>query len=217
MARMKLEDLVLDDDETDDESADDSASKEVATPSISEPEAVTVTNLDDTDTAESSGESRRKQASPPKRRRSRTTGDRPALATVYTTSETFRALRNHVQQRKAKGEIVSYGLVTLLAVQEHRDTLSRLWAEESTGSTAAADASDDDLFGITIRQAAPKKVPWQLHGASPAQVETLDHLADEWGAPSRSVLVQEALNRYLEPAPKKRRPAKRQPQNPDAN
>lgn len=213
MARVKLSDLTLDDDETDDEAADESASKEVATPPISEPEAVTVTNLDDTDTAESAVESRRKQASPPKRRRSRTTGDRPALATVYTTSETFRALRNHVQQRKAKGEIVSYGLVTLLAVQENRDTLSRLWE-----AAAAADTDDDDdLFGIKIRQAAPKKVPWQLHGASPAQVETLDHLADEWGAPSRSVLVQEALNLYLEPAPKKRRPAKRQPQNPEAN
>lgn len=214
MARMKLEALLDNVDETDDETGDESSPKEVATPPISEPEAVTVTNLGDTGTAESSDESRRKQASPPKRRRSRTTGDRPALATVYTTSETFRALRNHVQQRKAKGEIVSYGLVTLLAVQENRGTLSRLWGAEAT---AAVDASDDDLFGITIRQAAPKKVPWQLHGASPAQVETLDKLADEWGAPSRSVLVQEALNRYLEPAPKKRRPAKRQPQTPEAN
>lgn len=116
MARVKLEDLVLDDDETDDASA----SKEAADQPFSAPEAVTVTNLDDTDTAENPPEAPRKTVSPPKRRRSRTTGDRPALATVYTASETFRQLRNHVQARKAKGEIVSYGVVTLLAVQEKK-------------------------------------------------------------------------------------------------
>lgn len=214
MARIRLEDLDLEDDETDEETGSESTSKEVATPPISEAEGVTVTNLDNTGTAESSSESRREQASPPKRPRSRTTGDRPALATVYTTNEAFRALRNHVQQRKAKGEIVSYGVVTLLAVQENRDKLSHLWRQ---AEPAAADTGDDDLFGITIRQAAPKKVPWQLHGASPAQVETLDNLADKWGAPSRSVLVQEALNLYLELAPKKRRLTKRAAQNAESN
>lgn len=209
MARVKLEDLVLDDDETDDASA----SKEAADQPFSAPEAVTVTNLDDTDTAENPPEAPRKTVSPPKRRRSRTTGDRPALATVYTASETFRQLRNHVQARKAKGEIVSYGVVTLLAVQEKKETLAQRW--RGVAAPAATDAGGD-LFGITIRRAAPKKVPWQLHGASPAQVEILDNLADEWGAPSRSVLVEEALNLYLEPTPK-RRATKRASQNAESN
>lgn len=131
------------------------------------------------------------------------------IATVYTTDAIFQRLREHVSSRKAKGEILSYGIASLLAVRQHRHELSCLWhgaASEDEGNPSTADTNtdiDDDLFGITIRRAAPKKVPWQLHGASPAQVQLLDELTHKWGAPSRSVLVQEALIRYLPRAARK--------------
>ncbi|WP_100514021.1 hypothetical protein [Mycobacteroides abscessus] len=120
------------------------------------------------------------------------------LATVYTPNAIFQKLKAHVSQRKAKGEIVSLGRIVLLAVRDNQRELSMLWSPGRTAAELSADEADDDLFGdITIRKAPPKKVPWQLHGAKPVHVAALDRLVDEWSAPSRSVLVEEALTLYF--------------------
>lgn len=192
MAKVDLASLVADDDDT----------VEPAGPSTPEPPAVTVTK--------EAGTERLPEKTPRKRSRATTAtthGGRAAPSTVYTAGTTFRQLRDHVRQRKAKGELVSYGVVTLLAVQQNSDWLKHRWEGGVVRTdTEAADLDDSDsgnLFGITIRQAAPKKVPWQLHGATPQQVKLLDDLVEQWGAPSRSVLVEDALNRYLGQAGRK--------------
>lgn len=115
------------------------------------------------------------------------------LATVYTARTVYAALRQHASRQKAKGELISYGVIVLLAVDKYQDELSKLW-------TTADDAEPEThgLFGITVKKAAPKKVPWQLHGATPQQIRKLDDIAANWDAPNRSVLVEEALIRYLD-------------------
>ncbi|QNI09741.1 hypothetical protein GAN17_25415 (plasmid) [Mycobacterium kubicae] len=96
-----------------------------------------------------------------------------------------------MKTQRARGELLSYGVVVLLAVEKHATELADLWnrTEEHTGGGG--------LFDIKVRKAAPKKVPWQLHGATPQQIRKLDDIAHQWNAPNRSVLVEEALVRYL--------------------
>lgn len=190
MAKVTLASLVTDDD-------DDLSTKSPARTSPPEPEkTVTVTKQAAPDT----------QAGAPRRETRR----RPVkkIATVYTSDAVFRQLREYVANRKARGEILTYGVTSLLAVQAHRDELATLWTPaggEAAGPGEVEGNDNDDLFGVTVRKAAPKKVPWQLHGASPAQVQLLDDLVEQWSAPSRSVLVEEALQRYLAPVPRGKR------------
>lgn len=176
MANLDLKDLVDFDDE-DDDGAGDGADAGAAD-----------NEEHDEDASESGGVARI----------GRPRGPVKNLATVYTPNAIFQKLKTHVSQRKAKGEIVSLGRIVLLAVRDNREELSTLWPSAPTATELAADEADDDLFGdITIRKAPPKKVPWQLHGAKPVHVAALDRLVDDWNAPSRSVLVEEALTLYF--------------------
>jgi hypothetical protein len=193
MAKVSLASLVATDD-------DDLSTKTPARTSPPEAESsVTVTN-------EAAPEA---HVSAPRRQTRR----RPVkkIATVYTTDAVFRQLREYVANRKARGEILTYGVASLLAVQAHRDELATLWTEAGGEAPDEGTSEEDDLFGVTVRKAAPKKVPWQLHGASPAQVQLLDDLVEQWCAPSRSVLVEEALVRYLAPAPRAKRVSRAAP------
>lgn len=169
MAKVSLTSLLDDDDDTTDEQSDTTTS-----------ETVTVTK----DEVEG-GTQRTKPPRDP---------DRivKSLATVYTPSTVFTALRKYASGQRAKGQLVSYGVIVLLAVDKHQDELAALWTTDQPPQT------DGGLFGVTVRKAAPKKVPWQLHGATPDQIRKLDDLVDEWNAPNRSVLVEEALVRYLD-------------------
>lgn len=128
---------------------------------------------------------------PPQRRPSDRTKVVKRLATVYTPQTVYNALSRHVKNQRAKGELLSYGVVVLLAVEKHATELATLWNDTE------APASTGGLFDVQVRKAAPKKVPWQLHGATPQQIRKLDDIAAEWNAPNRSVLVEEALVRYL--------------------
>lgn len=185
MAKVSLKSLVTDnDDETPDETPTP-APDETAAPSV------TVTNP-----VGAVGHT------PPKARGRARRGPIKTVATVYTTNPVFQRLRQHVASCKVRGDIVSYGVVTLLAVQAHADELSRYWTEHGPG---ASSRGADDMFGVTVRKAGPKKVPWQLHGTTAQQVALLDGFAEQWGAPSRSELVEVALNMYLGPARRGRR------------
>lgn len=186
MAKVSLKSLVTDD--------DDEAPEEVpaAAPVEDAPTSVTVTNP-----VGAVGHSA------PKARGRARRGPIKTIATVYTANPVFQRLRQHVASCKVRGDIVSYGVVTLLAVQANADELSRYWTE---GPGAVADGvGGDDMFGVTVRKAGPKKVPWQLHGTTAEQVALLDGYAEQWGAPSRSELVEVALNMYLGPARRARR------------
>lgn len=181
MAKVSLKSLVTDDDDETTEDAPDSV------PVQNTDTSVTVTNP-----VGAVGHTA------PKSRGRAPRGPIKTIATVYTGNPIFQRLRQHVAGCKIKGDIVSYGVVTLLAVQANADELSRYWTEGPGRETAGADGGG--MFGVTVRKAGPKKVPWQLHGTTSEQVELLDGFVEQWGAPSRSELVEVALTMYLGPA-----------------
>jgi hypothetical protein len=85
------------------------------------------------------------------------------------------------------------GSVALRAIEAHADELASHW------STPASDPGRPGrLFGThtSLRRRTEPGVQTQLRIAAP-DAETLDELAVQWGAPSRSALVNEALRRYV--------------------
>jgi hypothetical protein len=91
----------------------------------------------------------------------------------------------------------SYGQVVLDAVEQHADDLKTRW-------THAVPVSGTGLFRraevgrpTRRRHSAPRaRVP--LAGVINTDAAVLDQLASDWGAGSRSALVEEALRLYLE-------------------
>jgi hypothetical protein len=85
------------------------------------------------------------------------------------------------------------GSVALRAIEAHADELASHW------STPASDPGRPGrLFGThtSLRRRTEPGVQTQLRIAAP-DAETLDELAVQWDAPSRSALVNEALRRYV--------------------
>ncbi|TEA09163.1 hypothetical protein [Mycobacteroides salmoniphilum] len=175
MARKSLADLVIDD-------VIDDTSDETSAPNPEDSNPADDRHSDENETGTGKPKPRRSPRQPG------TTVKKHG--TVYTRSTVLTALTKYVNRRKAEGELVSYGVVSLQAVEEFSEELAQLWAThvEETGT---------GMFGITIRKKPPKKVPWQLHGATPDQVNLLDRKVDEWNAPSRSEVVEQALIRKL--------------------
>jgi hypothetical protein len=87
-----------------------------------------------------------------------------------------------------------FATIVLEAIESNADELTQAWLE-------AAASSAGRLF---VGRAAPQQ---RRRRREPAQqillrmdsrdADTLDQLVSDWGAPSRSALVTEALRRYL--------------------
>jgi hypothetical protein len=86
------------------------------------------------------------------------------------------------------------GNVALRAIEAHAEELQVHWRTPT--------APPAGLFAITaqLHRRAEPGVQTQLR-ISPQDAVTLDNIASEWGAPSRSALVNEALRRYVKNAP----------------
>jgi hypothetical protein len=89
------------------------------------------------------------------------------------------------------------GSVALRAIEAHADDLARYWRS----SAAAARSGPGRLFGSTslLHRRTEPGVQTQLR-ISVGDATTLDQLANDWAAPSRSALVNEALRRYVRPS-----------------
>jgi len=98
------------------------------------------------------------------------------------------ALREHATRLQ-----LTQPTVALRAVESHADELGQHWKNTELNSAAAgalfAGSSTPPRFG------RPKTSP-QMRLAE-HDIATLDRLVDEWDAPSRSALINEALRRYL--------------------
>lgn len=83
------------------------------------------------------------------------------------------------------------GSVALRAIEAHADALQTHWRIPQAPTTGT-------LFAIStqVHRRVEPGVQTQLR-ISPQDAATLDNLASEWGAPSRSALVNEALRRYV--------------------
>lgn len=88
------------------------------------------------------------------------------------------------------------GGVALRAIEAHADHLQIHW--ETTRAGATGRLFDTDTQQRRRRRSEPG-VQTQLR-ISVRDANTLDLLAGEWGAPSRSALVNEALRRYVMPS-----------------
>jgi len=86
-------------------------------------------------------------------------------------------------------------MVALRALEANADDLAGHWATESETIP-----SSGGLFGHTRspRRRTEPGVQTQLRIAA-IDALTLDQLVEDWAAPSRSALVNEALRRYVRP------------------
>jgi len=129
------------------------------------------------------------------------TPTRVAPPEVALAPEVYTALRALTLQERATNPVAArtYGRVALDAIEAHADDLAQLW------NTSCPPSDSGGALFSSPRQArssarrrhaqAPARVP--LAGVLGSDVEQLDALAREWGAGSRSALVEAALRRYL--------------------
>jgi hypothetical protein len=100
--------------------------------------------------------------------------------------------------------------VVIDAIEANQEKLATFWK-------APAPASGGGLFSRLPAAPArrrrhpqpPARVP--LTGIHPADAALLDDLVEQWGAPSRSALVEQALRCYEPLQPRKRTPQKSKP------
>ncbi len=89
--------------------------------------------------------------------------------------------------------------MALDAIEAHADELAQLWnasrAPETAGSGLSSSPGQTRSSARRRHAQAPARVP--LAGVLGSDVEQLDAVAREWGAGSRSALVEAALRRYL--------------------
>ncbi|MBB3040035.1 hypothetical protein [Hoyosella altamirensis] len=124
---------------------------------------------------------------------------RSAPPEAVVAPEVYQTLRKlTMRERQEKPDRArSYGQVVLDAVEAHADDLASHWRE-----TAAVPAASRLFRRVDPSQprrrrhaSSPARIP--LAGIIPEDIRQLDTLATEWGAGSRSALVEEALRRYL--------------------
>jgi hypothetical protein len=113
----------------------------------------------------------------------------------------YKALRKLTSREKARNPITArtYAEVVLDAIEEGQEELSTFWTQPTNGA-----GSGGGLF--SRRPATPMRrrrhaeptgrVP--LTGLNPDDSDMLNSLIEQWQAPSRSALVEQAL-RFYEP------------------
>ncbi|OZD69054.1 hypothetical protein CH298_27110 [Rhodococcoides fascians] len=132
------------------------------------------------------------------RRDSTSNAARVAPPEVAMPHEVYSALRTLTLEERSANPITarSYGQVVLDAVEKHADDLKAHWSK-------AAETAGTGLFRraetgrpTRRRHSAPlSRVP--LAGVINSDAAILDQLAGDWGAGSRSALVEQALRLYL--------------------
>ncbi|WP_237707995.1 ribbon-helix-helix domain-containing protein [Hoyosella subflava] len=124
---------------------------------------------------------------------------RSAPPEAVVAPEVYQTLRKlTMRERQEKPDRArSYGQVVLDAVEAHVDDLASHWRETTAGPAVSRLFQRVDPSQPRRRRHAtsPARIP--LAGIIPEDIRQLDALASEWGAGSRSALVEEALRRYL--------------------
>ncbi|MCW4354132.1 ribbon-helix-helix domain-containing protein [Hoyosella sp. YIM 151337] len=124
---------------------------------------------------------------------------RSAPPEAVVAPEVYQTLRKlTMRERQEKPDRArSYGQVVLDAVEAHAEDLASHWRETTAAPAASRLFRRVDPSQPRRRRHAssPARIP--LAGIIPEDLRQLDTLAAEWGAGSRSALVEEALRRYL--------------------
>ncbi|MCZ4277454.1 hypothetical protein [Rhodococcoides yunnanense] len=127
-----------------------------------------------------------------------TSTNRIAPPEVALPEEIYGALRSlTLNERSADPTTArSYGQVVLDAVEQHADELKAHWANDVTAPGTGLFRRAEAGKPTRRRHNAPRaRVP--LAGVINTDAAVLDQLASDWGAGSRSALVEQALRLYL--------------------
>jgi hypothetical protein len=119
---------------------------------------------------------------------------------VAVAAEVYAALRDLTLSERRSDPVGArtYGQVALDAVEQHADELQRHWINRPVPRSGGLFTRVSDSSGPAKRRrhaAAPARVP--LAGVIASDTDLLDDLAAQWGAGSRSALVEAALRLYL--------------------
>lgn len=132
------------------------------------------------------------------RRDSSINSNRVAPPEVALPEEIYSALRSlTLKERSADPTTArSYGQVVLDAVEQHAGQLQAHWEQSAVTSSGGLFKRAEAGRPVRRRHNAPRaRVP--LAGVINADAAVLDQLASDWGAGSRSALVEQALRLYL--------------------
>ncbi|MCA2249755.1 hypothetical protein JF729_18420 [Mycobacterium intracellulare] len=153
------------------------------------------------ETDQSVGE-RAPRAATPARRVTRTTSDLEAEGnpTAEISADNLTKLRNLnlAEKKKNPATARTYGQIVLDAIDAGHEELSRHWKLSEKGERAPGSLFTRQPVVRKRRRhiAPPAKIA--LTGLNAADARTIDEqLVKEWGAPSRSALVDEALTLYF--------------------
>ncbi|MDQ1178646.1 hypothetical protein QE397_000101 [Rhodococcus sp. SORGH_AS 301] len=133
------------------------------------------------------------------RRDSSTTPSRIAPPEVALPQAVYVALRSLTLDERNSNPATarSYGQVVLDAVEKHADELKDHWVGATSSASSGLFKRAEAGRPTRRRHQKPRaRVP--LAGVINADASLLDQLAIDWGAGSRSALVEEALRRYLD-------------------
>jgi hypothetical protein len=104
--------------------------------------------------------------------------------------------REHLQDFLEERTARTYGRVALDAIETHAGALQHHWDPPPPTATGLFSSANTAITSRRRRHAqAPARVP--LAGILASDATQLDHLAEAWGAGSRSALVEAALRLYL--------------------
>lgn len=124
--------------------------------------------------------------------------NRIAPPEVALPEEVYSALRSLTLEERSTSPTTarSYGQVVLDAVEEHANELKAHWTNAAAASNTGLFRRADTGKPARRRHNAPRaRVP--LAGVINSDAVVLDQLASDWGAGSRSALVEQALRLYL--------------------
>ncbi|MDR6912943.1 hypothetical protein J2W54_004956 [Rhodococcus fascians] len=152
------------------------------------------TEFDEKQSSARRADARRKSA----RRDASIGANRVAPPEVALPEEIYSALRSLTLEERSVDPTTarSYGQVVLDAVEQHADELQAHWERSAATSSGGLFKRAEAGRPIRRRHNAPRaRVP--LAGVINADAAVLDQLASDWGAGSRSALVEQALRLYL--------------------
>ncbi|OZF26215.1 hypothetical protein [Rhodococcus sp. 14-2483-1-2] len=128
-----------------------------------------------------------------------TNTNRVAPPEVALPEEIYSALRSLTLSERGANPATarSYGQVVLDAVEHHADDLKAYWSRSAPVPNTGLFRRAEVGRPTRRRHSAPRaRVP--LAGVIDTDAAVLDQLATDWGAGSRSALVEQALRLYLE-------------------
>jgi len=126
-----------------------------------------------------------------------TPGSRVSPPEVALAPDVYRALRMLTLRERTTSPTTarSYGRVALDAIDTHAETLATYWKTPPPPSVGLFRRQSSDTPRRRRHEQAPARVP--LAGIIASDVGQLDQLVTDWGAGSRSALVESALRMYL--------------------